>query len=430
MLRSWKNRLVALLVFLLVPFFASAQTDGTYSGFSPYSVYGIGQLHDGGTAWNRGMGGIGIATRNKRFINIANPASVTARDSLSFMTDFGLTPKFSLYTDGSKKAVSTTVNIEDFVLSFPLWNHTAMMVGVTPLSDVGYKITSTSIDLYTGKNTFTSSGNGGIYQVFAAVGGTLWNRLSLGVQGMYVFGNVNKSAQQTYSDDSYRTYYAGDSLQVRSFSVKFGLQYEQPISTKSFITFGATYRLSTPMDGQQIHYLEEGSYYRERKETSLSQAGLRFGDELGVGLSFRQSDDFLVEADYIRKDWRKSGFDTMVGFSNVGDRVFATSAAQSVRLGAEWTPNRNDIRYFLKRCTYRLGAYYDQSYYTVDGQHIDAVGITLGMTVPVFRYYNGLTVGLDLGQRGLAPGQIKEYYVGVNLGFNLFDIWFQKHLYE
>ena len=430
MLRSWKNRLLALAVSLVVPFVASAQTDGTYSGYSPYSVYGIGQLHTPGTAWNRSMGGVGIAARNKRFVNIANPASVTARDSLSFMTDFGLTSKFTLFSQGEKKAVNNTVNIEDFVISFPLWNHTAMMAGVTPLSDVGYKITSSSLDLYTTQNTFISSGNGGIYQVFAAVGGTLWNRLSLGVQGIYVFGNINKSATQSYSDETYRTYSSGDSLQVNNLGVKFGLQYEQPLSVNSFLTVGATYKLSTGMKGHHIHYLEEGSYYRETEETQLTGAGLRFGDEIGVGISYRKSDTFMAEVDYTRSDWSKSGFDAVRGFSNVGDRVFAASVAQSFRVGAEWTPNRNDIRYFLRRCTYRLGAYYDQSYYTVDGQHVDAVGVTLGMTVPVFRYDNGITVGLDFGQRGLAPGQLKERYVGVNIGFNLFDIWFEKPLYN
>ncbi len=430
MRRSWKNRLSALLLCLWVPFAALAQTDGTYSGYSPYSVYGIGQMHQEGTAWNRGMGGIGIAARNKRFINTLNPASVTARDTLSFMTDFGVSSRSSLFSDSSKKALNNTVNIEDFVLSFPLWAHTAMMVGVNPVSDVGYKISSSKIDLYTTQNTFVSSGNGGIYQVFAAVGGTLWRRLSLGVQGMYIFGNINKSATQSYSDESFRTYHSGDSLQVNNLGVKFGLQYEQPLGTTSFLTLGATYKLATGMDGHHIHYLEEGSYYREREETKLSNVGLSYGDQLGVGLSFRRSDNFLLEADYIRSDWTRSGLDAVSGFSNVGDKVFAASVAQSFRLGAEWTPNRNDIRYFMRRCTYRLGAYYDQSYYTVDGLHVDAVGVTLGMTVPVFRYYNGISIGLDLGRRGLSPGQIKERYIGVNLGFNLFDIWFQKPMYD
>ena len=430
MFRGWRNRLSALFVTLLLPFVASAQTDGTYSGFSPYSIYGIGQLHPGGTSWNRGMGGVGIAARNRRFININNPASVTARDTLSFMTDFGLMSKFSLFSEGDKQALNTTVNIDNFAISFPMWNHTAMMVGIHPLSDVGYKITSSYTDLYTGENTFTSSGNGGTYQVYVAAAATLWNRLSLGVQGNYAFGNINKQASQKYADETYRSYSSGDSLQVNNVSVKFGLQYEQPLGINYYLTLGATYKLSTRIGGHHIHYLEEGSYYRQRKETSLSESGLRFGDELGVGLSFRRRDDWMIEVDYIRADWSRSGFESVSGFSNVGDLPFASSVAQSFRFGAEWTPNRNDIRYFLKRCTYRLGAYYDQSYYTVGGKHLNAAGVTLGMTVPVFRYYNGISIGLDFGQRGLEGDQVKHRYIGIDLGFNLFDIWFQKPHYD
>ncbi len=430
MLRRWNNRLFALLIPLLVSLAASAQTDGTYSGYSPYSVFGIGNLHQGGTSWNRGMGGVGIAARNHRFININNPASVTARDTLSFMSDFGLTPKLSWFSSDGKNNFNTTFNIEDFVISFPMWNHTAMMVGVTPFSDVGYTIQSSYTDIFTGKNTFVSSGSGGVYQVFAGAAVTLWNRLSLGAQASYIFGNIDKSATQSYSDDTYRVYQAGDSLQVKNLGVKLGLQYEQPLTTTSFLTLGATYRLSTGVGGRYLHYLEEGAYYRDRKEVSLADEGVRFGDELGIGLSYRKSDTFLVEADYIRTDWRNSNFDNSPGFSNKGEKVFASSLAQSARLGLEWTPNRNDIRYFLKRCTYRIGAYYDQSYYTVDGNHVDAAGVTLGMTLPVFRYYNGISIGLDFGQRGLAPGQLKERYIGFNLGFNLYDIWFQKPLYD
>lgn len=430
MFRRWNKSFYTLLITLLVPLVASAQTDGTYSGYSPYSVYGIGQLHQAGTAWNRGMGGVGIAARNRRFINITNPASVTARDTLSFMTDFGLTPKLGWVSNDGKNAYHTTFNIEDFVISFPMWNHTAMMVGITPFSDVGYSVSSSYTDIYTGKNSFASFGNGGIYQVFAAAGITLWNRLSVGVQGSYVFGNIDKSASQSYADDTYLSYHIGDSLQVRSFGVKAGVQYEQPLSTTSFLTIGATYRISTGIGGHHLHYLEEGSYYKESYEDDLAGYDVRFGDELGLGLSYRKSDDFLVEVDYTRGDWRKSGFELVQGFSNKGDRTFASSVGQAVRLGLEWTPNRNDIRYFLRRCTYRIGAYYDQSYYTVDGKHVDAVGLTLGMTVPVFRYYNGISLGLDIGQRGLVPGQLKERYIGFNLGFNLFDYWFQKPMYE
>lgn len=409
---------------------ASAQTDGTYSGFSPYSVFGVGQLHQSGTAWNRGMGGVGIAARNNRYVNIMNPASVTARDSLSFMSDFGLGGRMSVFQEGSKRAANTVFNIDDFVISFPMWRNTAFMAGLRPMSDVGYKISASEVDVESGTQTFVSAGNGGIYQFFAAAGITLWDRLSLGAQFNYNFGNINKKAALGYSDASFRSSSSGDSLQVRSVSAKLGLQYAQPLSKSSSLTFGATYEFGSRMKGYSIHYRELGSYDRTRSSASLDEKKLMLGDELGLGIAYKYGDKFMAEFDYTRSGWANSKLDQVSGFSNVGESVFAPAVGQSFRAGLEYTPNRSDIRYYFRRVTYRAGAYFDQSYYTVDGAHVNAVGVTLGMTLPVFRWYNGISLGVDLGRRGLAASQVKENYFGFSVGFNVFDIWFQKRPYE
>ena len=409
---------------------AFAQTDGTYGGYSPYSVFGVGQLHQSGTAWNRGMGGVGIAARNNRFVNVLNPAAVTARDSLSFMSDFGLTGRMSLYADGGKKGVKTLFNIDDFVISFPMWRHTAFMAGVRPVSDVGYLITSSTIDPDSGKQTFTSYGNGGVYQLFAGAGVTLWKRLSLGAQFNYHFGNIAKTASTSYEETSYRDFLSGDSLRVSSAGVKFGLQYAQKLAGKHALTLGATYQLSSRLNGQSVHYTEKGSYDREREALDLREQDLHLGSELGVGLSYTIGDKFFAEFDYTRTDWSKSGLERVKGFSSNGELPFAPAVGQSFRVGAEYTPNRSDIRYFLRRCTYRAGAYYEQSYYTVGGSQINSAGITLGMTLPVFRWYNGISIGLELGRKGLGGAPVKENYFGFNLGFNVFDIWCQKRAYD
>lgn len=421
---------LVLLSLTLSAACAFAQTDGTYGGYSPYSVFGVGQLHQSGTAWNRGMGGVGIAARNNRFVNILNPAAVTARDSLSFMSDFGLSGRMSLFSDGTKKNVNTLLNIDDFVISFPLWRHTAMMAGIRPVSDVGYSITASKIDPDSGKQTFVSGGNGGLYQAFAGVGVTLWKLLSLGAQFNYQFGNIAKTASTSYAESSYRNFQEGDSLRINNLGVKFGLQYAQKLAGKSALTLGATYQLSTGIRGSSVHYSEKGSYDRERTPLDLKDQQLRMGSELGIGLAYNFGDKFFAEFDYTRSDWSASGLDKVPGFSNNGDDVFAPSVGQSFRVGAEYTPNRSDIRYYLRRCTYRAGAYFEQSYFTVGGKHIDTAGITLGVTLPVFRWYNGLSLGIDLGQRGLGGAAVKEKYFGFNIGFNVFDIWFQKRSYE
>jgi hypothetical protein len=423
---SW---IITLLLFAGVGS-AYAQTDGTYSGFSPYSVFGVGQMHQSGTAWNRGMGGVGIAARSNRYVNILNPASVTARDSLSFMSDFGLGGRMSLFQDGDKKTVNTVFNIDDFVISFPMWHNTAFMAGVRPISDVGYKVTSTQMDVNTESQTFYSTGNGGLYQLFAAAGVTLWDRLSLGAQVNYNFGNINKVAGFTYSDASNRSFSYGDSLQVRCFNAKLGLQYTQPLDKSKSLTLGATYQFSSKMKGYSANYRELGSYDRIRDSKTLDGEGIRMGDELGLGVAYKFGDKFMAEIDYTRSNWKNSKLDAVRGFSNSGKSTFLPSVGQTFRAGMEFTPNRSDIRYYFRRCTYRFGAYFDQSYYTVDGAHVNAVGVTMGMTLPVFRWYNGITLGVDLGRRGLATSQVKENYFGFSVGFNVFDIWFQKRPYE
>ena len=409
--------------------------NGTYNGFSPYSVYGIGDLHAAGTAYNASMGGVGIATRNKRFVNTMNPASATARDSLSFMADFGLSGKLSLFTQDNLKGSKALFNINNFVISFPMWRKTAMMVGLQPFSDTGFsmsyldKITSGEQSIgYTGNRAYGAAGDGGLFQFYAGASALLWNRLSIGAQYNLYFGTISKYSTSTFGDASYRSQTLGDTLQVRAHTAKFGLQYEQPVGSAGKFVVGATYRLKAKVSGHAIEYsnvpeLDLGTH-------ELSKDNISLGDEIGVGLSYMQGDKWSMEVDYLRGDWTGSNFDAVRGFRNNGVYSFSTGTTQSFKAGFEITPNRNDIRYFFKRCTYRLGGYMDQSYYRVDGQPITAAGITLGMTVPVYQGYNGITFALDLGQRGFGTAFVKERYVGFHIGFNIFDIWFRKPQYQ
>ena len=164
---------------------------------------------------------------------------------------------------------------------------------------------------------------------------------------------------------------------------------------------------------------------------TLAYSGLRFGDEIGVGVSFKGGEKWHAEFNYLRSGWNNSGFDKAPGFSAIGDSKFSSTASQSFRAGFEIVPNRNDIRYYLKRCAYRFGAYYEQAYYKLDGNDINSMGITLGVTLPVFRWYNGLTLGVDLGQKSSNRyGMIRERYAKIVVGFNIHDIWFQKPRYN
>ena len=432
------EKLIILAVFLVVSVCVSAQ-DGTYGAYSPYSVYGIGDISKEGTAYNKSMGGTGIATRNRKFINYLNPAAVTARDTLSFMADFGLVQNNTVFRQGDLKSGHNTFNIYDFVMSFPIYRSSAFMVGITPYSDVGYDFSSieTKPDIIgnTGNITYDSYGSGSIYQAFFGAGVTLWKKLSLGAEAIYYFGNLDKITRMDYTDQSYRSLNSGSELTIRGLTGKFGLQYEQKLGGDVSMTIGATYRMGTNMKGYatNFRYATQSSVTDSLRHTvdTLGARGMRFGDEIGVGISVKGGEKWSAEFDYLRSDWRKSGFDSAPGFAVSGGSVFSSTVSQSFRAGFEIVPNRNDIRSYLKRCSYRVGAYYDQAYYKLDGNNVNSIGVTLGMTLPVFQWHNGITLGVDVGQRASnRHDMIRERYATFFIGFNIHDIWFRKIQYN
>ncbi|MBQ3249732.1 MAG: hypothetical protein IJB05_01155 [Bacteroidales bacterium] len=432
------ERILLIAVFFVMGAVASAQ-DGTYGAYSPYSIYGIGDISKQGTAFNKSMGGVGVATRNRRFINYLNPAAVTARDSLSFMADFGLAQSNNVFRQGDLKSAHNTFNIYNFVMSFPIYRSSAFMVGITPFSDMGYDFSSVETDPNiignTGNISYDSFGTGSVYQLFAGAGVTFWKRLSLGAELIYYFGNLDKVTNMDYSNASYRSVNSGSDLMVRGVTGKFGLQYEQKIAGDVSVTIGATYRLGTGMKGEATNYryANQSGVTDTLKYSAvgLKGAGVRFADELGVGIAVKGGEKWMAEVDYLRSDWRKSGFDATQGFGVSGDSKFSSTVSQSFRAGFEIVPNRNDIRYYFRRCTYRAGLYYDQAYYKLDGANVNTMGVTLGITLPVFRLYNGLTLGVDFGQKAHSRNNmIRERYAMFVIGFNIHDIWFRKVQYN
>ncbi len=426
-----------LSLMFAVPSFSQ---DGADNAFSPYSVFGIGDIMQVGSARDRSMGGVGIAGRDKRYVNLLNPAAVTERDTLSVMFDFGVMSDSRVYKQGDIKSANNNINISSLAMSFPLFRNTAMLVGVSPFSSVGYSysynVDDPALIATSGFVNYGSKGTGGIYQVYAGIGTSLFKkRLSVGAEGIYYFGNIEKKTSMSFSQSSFRSISSGYEMDLNAFGAKLGVQYSQPIGNK-YLTVGATWRTGSKFKGHVTDYkyatlssVVDTIYHHV--DTLAKTGSVSLANEFGIGISIRMPEKWTAEFDYTVSDWSSSGMGSATGFSNVGTSVFSATRSQSFRAGIEYIPNRNDIRYYLRQCAYRCGVYYEQAYYKLDGRRVDSRGITLGVTLPVFRWYNGLTLGVDLGQRGSLKGNmIKENYATFVVGINLHDLWFMKTLYE
>ena len=438
MLKDRKVLLTLLAVAMLA--LPAAAQDEAYNGYSPYSMFGVGDLARQGSAYNKSMGGIGVATRDKRNINFLNPAAVTEREEKSFMADFGLSSGNRLFAQGDLRSANNTFNLFDFAVSTPIYKSLAVYAGVSPYSDLGYTVTSKITDPavigHTGNITTSAMGYGDLTGIFFGAGLKPFKRMSVGAEVTYIFGNLHKNYTQQFSKEAYSSVFSGYNMHLKSFAPKVGLQYDIPVSSEVTATIGATYRFSAGLRGtvRDFEYNVVGSVTDTTRIIidTLGRGGsnVRLGDELGVGIALRGGDRWTAELDYLRSDWTSCGMDRP-GFANVGKAVFSPTASQSVRAGFSFVPNRNDIRYYFRRATYRCGAYWDQSYFKLDGNAVNAFGLTFGVTLPVNRWHNGITLGVDAGQRGSLQGsRVRERYINFNLGLNVFDIWFLKPRYD
>lgn len=416
--------------------------DGAYTGYTPYSIFGIGDLNSQGSAYNRSMGGVGIATRNKRYLNYMNPAAVTARDTISVLADMSLNINNKVFKQDDIRSANNNVNINDIALSFPIYkSYAAMMVGLSPYSSTGYGYSSILDDPYivgnTGNAVYYSMGSGSVYRFFAAAGVTFWKRLSLGVEGIGYFGKIEKENKFQFAKSAYSAISSGQTLMLHGLDGKFGLQYEQPIGNKVTVGVGATYSLGSNLKGYVDDYkysigASQTDTLRYTRDTLAKSLGsVRIPSEIGVGVSVNYADNWRFEVNYTRSDWTSSGMDSKLGFANVGTSSFGTNIAEAYRAGFEIVPNRNDIRYYYRRIAYRAGVYYQSTYYSLDGNQAKNYGLTLGASLPVFKNFNAVNFAVDLGQRAsLANSMIRERYINFTVGFNFHDYWFQKPAYN
>ena len=143
---------VVALIIALVPLMAEAQTSSV-NAYSPYSMYGPGELHTPGTVQMRSMGGVGIGLRAAGQVNTLNPAAASMAPRKSFLFDFSLdgthyrNNQMKYDADGAESHKSKTAyytgNLHNISMAFPIAKRLGAVISVSPYSSVGYKMNVT-----------------------------------------------------------------------------------------------------------------------------------------------------------------------------------------------------------------------------------------------------------------------------------------------
>ena len=422
------NKAFFLVALVMFPALLFAQFNNNTS--SPYSRYGLGELHSYSFGRSTAMGGASIASRNNQQINLANPASYDAIDSLGFMFEFGIDSKASNFKNDVGSAYASDVNFQYFAMNFQISNRIGTSLGLLPFTDVGYNVVVNEDIANTGNVNTTYYGAGTISNAFLGVAVQPFRFLSLGANLNYFFGMLNRNAEVVFLDASdFYNLQQYTTLRVSDFSFDFGAQATIPLKNKSSVIVGVIFENNPKYNAFYSDItqknLASGSaidqdtlFYAEEKKGIVE-----FPVTYGFGLSYVKENKLEINADYYHQSWSDAKF--------LGTKSDFLTDLDKFAVGAEWIPDKFSIKSFTSRIAYRVGFKYEQTYLMFNNRQINDFGITFGIGLPVYRSKSTVNVAAEIGKKGTTEENlVLENYVRLNLMVNLYDLWFIKRRFD
>ncbi len=406
-----------------------AQENNSLNTYTPYSISGLGDIVQQGLTSTGSMAGISCGVRDVYQIDYTNPAGASARDSvMNFVLDFGGEMK-NFYSKTTTKSTSyNTGNFHHLAAAFAVGRKFGVNIGITPFSEVGYEIEkrekTDSIVATAGDVRYQYRGEDGLNQVFLNLGFSPMPSLAVGVGAKYYFGTLSRYYNTVYSTNAYYySTYSSDLLKVSNMVPVFGAQYTLNMNPKkgTRAVFGVSYQPQMKLGAtENVTSTVESSVSSDTAYGFSNNVKVLMPMQLNVGASVMATDRWMLGAEFNYQDWSKT--DVMGSLGDMG-------TSYSVKLGGYYIPNRYDVRYFLKRLTYRGGLRYSQTPYVHNGNKVNDMALTLGVSMPVRA--GMLNFGAEVGRRGTtANGMIQETYLNFSFSITLLESWFRKYQYE
>jgi len=424
-----------------------------FNTYSPYTRFGLGDLAKQGFGQNLAMGGTGVAIHEGNRINILNPAASAALDSTSVYFDFGANLFFNQYLSEGDEITDMSnswwnMNLHHVAFASSMGKYMGFSAGIIPYSSIGYSIKQEYNDYTNGSAMDTYfSGDGGIMNFYLGTSVKLFDRVAVGVTMNYLMGKLTRERQVSFPmNSSYSNAFSEERFDIRKPVFSFGLQYKEVFEDKFFFSLGATYDLATKINTELQYDVTNSIYdFKDIQIDSVTtitpnymlaadtvMGNFTMPSKVGVGFALGIPDKLMVTADYYLQDWTGA----------LGGNGYQTAPASSFHFGTEYIPDNEALRGYHKLATYRLGAYYSNSYLSVLKGGVAAsdpdafyqlndYGITFGVGLPVRSIRSSINVSFTAGTRGTTEyNLVKENYGIITFNVTLHDLWFRKRRFD
>ncbi|MDH7911585.1 hypothetical protein [Winogradskyella sp. SYSU M77433] len=437
------KRLVVICI-TIISYGAYAQ-QGTAS---PYSFYGIGSLKFKGTVENRSMGGIGVYL-DSIHVNLRNPASYVGDnlngpyfdgESRPVKFTVAATSNNSTLKSNSGESEASSSTFDYLALSVPVGKF-GFGFGLLPYTSVGYKLDdiNDSQDL---ENRYF--GEGGVNRVFAGLGYKISDKLSVGVDFNYNFGNIQNTAIAVeYTPEGELVQYQTreyNRSDLSGLNLNFGLAYRTMISDKLELSATLAYapesklssenqrNISTVVLNTDYEVVGLGNTIEVDLESqNLKNTDLTIPSRLSFGGGIGAPRSWFVGAEYTLQN--TADFSNPI-FSN---QISSFENASQIALGGFYIPDYNAFSGYFKRVVYRAGLNFSNTGLVVKDESIREFGMSFGLGLPVGNrsLFSNANLGVEFGRRGTTnENLIQENFINLNVSLSLNARWFRQKKYN
>ncbi len=351
------------------------------NGGSGYSRYGIGDIRYSFSDISAGMGNANIAVFSTNNLNQFNPATWSTLSRTRYSIGF----KYEGYntTDDVHSVYLSGTRFDGVMIGIPIYTPSGIVFGMgfTPYSTINYNVSSTSsFDNLLYK--VSQTGDGGISEGQIGASWIPTTDFSIGAKLSYYFGSMRHTTSQSFNSSDY-----SDAEETRSMIshglggtlgiIYTGLGRSLKLDSTRIISLGLVTSFGTNLttrEEQYYAYTSNSQSVITRDTTISDDSQLRLPLRLGIGASYR-TPDFLVATDFLFQQWSHlQNFGAIAG-------EFRDSYRFSV--GGELFARREGSATFFQRIAYRAGMFVDASYFKINGESINELGVTGGLGLPI-----------------------------------------------
>ena len=393
---------------------------------SPYSYYGLGDVKFKGTHDIKAMGGLSIVG-DSIHLNLSNPASYSNLKLTTF--SIGGTSTFTNFNTSSDSEKAQRTSLDYLAVGLPLGKF-GMSFGLMPYSAVGYKvqsITETADDPDGFERSKQFMGDGEINKVFIGTAYKITQKLSLGFNLNYYFGDINNKTIEFITDPIVLlgTRELNNS-NVSGFSINTGLQFSSKLNSNLELFSSLTYSPESELTSKNkrniatvVYNANGAEIINDDVDIPVNDTKLKLPSKFSFGAGIGQAKKWLIGSEITFQNTSKLGnrFDDITG------ATFENST--KISIGGYYIPKYDSYNGYWNRVVYRAGFRHENTGLVINNESIKDYGVNFGFGLPLG--ISNINLGFEFGKKGTTTNNlIEENYFNVSVGLSLSDIWFKK----